>query len=58
MIATVFTFKPDKASMRAMKSNEAYDVTFTLVNPQPDILDIQWDIKSGVGRFSCTLCGT
>lgn len=40
--------QPDKESMRAVKSNEEYDVTFTLVNPQPDILDVQWDIESGV----------
>ena len=37
--------------MRAVKSNDEYDVTFTLVNPQPDILDVQWDIEAGVCKY-------
>jgi len=43
--------QPDKESMRAVKSNDEYDVTFTLVNPQPDILDVQWDIEAGVCKY-------
>lgn len=34
--------------MRAVKSNDEYDITFSLVNPQPDILDAHWDIEYGV----------
>ncbi|KAK3095640.1 hypothetical protein FSP39_017048 [Pinctada imbricata] len=43
--------KPDKESMRSVKSALGYDILFTLVNPQPDILDIQWDIKQAVRDF-------
>ncbi|CAG2234101.1 GPI transamidase component PIG-S-like [Mytilus edulis] len=42
------TQQPDKESMRAVKSNDEYDITFSLVNPQPDILDAHWDIEYGV----------
>lgn len=40
--------------MRSLKYNPGYDITFTLVSPQPDIVDAQWDIEGGVkgeGRF-------
>ena len=40
--------QPDKDSMRWFRSNPGYDVTFTLVNPQPDVVDVQWDIQAGV----------
>lgn len=50
---TLFSPQPDKESMRVAKSNPAYDVTFTLVSPQPDLLDIRWDIAFGIeGGFS------
>lgn len=42
------SLKPEKSSMRSVRSNPGYDVTFTLVNPQPDILDVQWDIEQAV----------
>ncbi|XP_064613350.1 GPI transamidase component PIG-S-like [Liolophura sinensis] len=45
------SLKPDKESMRVAKSNPAYDVTFTLVNPQPDLLDIRWDIVFGIEAY-------
>ncbi|KAJ8321783.1 hypothetical protein KUTeg_000254 [Tegillarca granosa] len=38
----------DKESMRSLKYNPGYDITFTLVSPQPDIIDAQWDIEGGV----------
>ena len=34
--------------MRAFRSHPGYDVTFTLMNPQPDLLQVQWDIKEAV----------
>ena len=41
--------------MRAVKSNDEYAVTFTLVNPQPDIVDVQWDIEAGICKYIYTL---
>ena len=34
--------------MRAFRSHPGYDVTFTLMNPQPDLLQVQWDIREAV----------
>ncbi|XP_033756605.1 GPI transamidase component PIG-S-like [Pecten maximus] len=45
------TLKPEKSSMRSVRSNPGYDVAFTLVNPQPDILDVQWDIEQAVKDY-------
>ncbi|XP_070212014.1 GPI transamidase component PIG-S-like isoform X1 [Littorina saxatilis] len=45
------TQKPDKESMRWFRSNPGYDVTFTLVNPQPDVLDVQWNIQAGIEGY-------
>ncbi|XP_060076892.1 GPI transamidase component PIG-S-like [Ylistrum balloti] len=45
------TLKPEKSSMRSVRSNPSYDITFTLVNPQPDILDVQWDIEEAVKDY-------
>lgn len=45
------TQKPDKDSMRWFRSNPGYDVTFTLINPQPDVLDVQWDIQRGAQAY-------
>lgn len=43
----------DKASMRSLSYHQGYDILFTLVNPQPDILDIDWSIKEAVeGLFN------
>jgi hypothetical protein len=41
--------------MRWFRSSTGYDVTFTLINPQPDALDVQWDIQTAVkgGHWSC-----
>ncbi|XP_076461379.1 GPI-anchor transamidase component PIGS-like [Babylonia areolata] len=45
------TQKPDKDSMRWFRSKPGYDVTFTLINPQPSLLDVQWDIQAGVQGY-------
>lgn len=45
------TLKPEKSTMRSVRSNPGYDVTFTLVNPQPDILDVQWDIQQATKEY-------
>lgn len=45
------TQKPDKDSMRWFRSSPGYDVVFTLINSQPDILDVQWDIQSGLKAY-------
>ena len=38
--------------LRSVRSHPGYDVTITLVNPQPDIIDAQWDITGAVdGEF-------
>ena len=31
--------------MRAFRYNPGYEVTFTLLNPQPDMIDARWDIE-------------
>uniref|UniRef100_K1PHI6 GPI transamidase component PIG-S n=1 Tax=Magallana gigas TaxID=29159 RepID=K1PHI6_MAGGI len=41
----------DKASMRSLSYHQGYDILFTLVNPQPDILDIDWSIKEAVEAY-------
>lgn len=41
----------DKASMRSLSYHQGYDILYTLVNPQPDILDIDWSIKEAVEAY-------
>ncbi|KAL3865297.1 hypothetical protein ACJMK2_006904 [Sinanodonta woodiana] len=43
--------KPDKERMRTVRSHPGYDITFTLVNSQPDIIDAQWDIQHAVHAY-------
>ena len=44
--------QPDKEMLRSVRSHPGYDVTITLVNPQPDVIDAQWDIRGAVdGEF-------
>ncbi|KAH3789016.1 GPI transamidase component PIG-S-like isoform X2 [Dreissena polymorpha] len=43
--------KPDKETMRSVRFSSGYDVTLTLVSPRPDILDVQWDAKSGISAY-------
>jgi len=41
-------FQADKESMRSLGSHPGYDVTFTLLNPEPQVLSVDWDIKSAI----------
>lgn len=40
--------QPDKDSMRWVRAYSGYDVTFTLVNPQPDFVDADWNIQEAL----------
>ena len=41
-------FQADKESMRAVRYQPGYEATFSLLNPQPDILKVTWDIKGAI----------
>jgi len=41
-------YQADKDSMRSLGSSAGYEVTFTLINPQPDYLSVSWDVQSAV----------
>jgi phosphatidylinositol glycan class S len=43
--------KADKDSMRALQSSPGYDVTFTLQNPQPEVLRATWDVGAAVDKY-------
>ncbi|XP_025096224.1 GPI transamidase component PIG-S-like [Pomacea canaliculata] len=43
--------KPDKDSMRWVRAYSGYDVTFTLVNPQPDFVDADWNIQEALYAY-------
>lgn len=43
--------KPDKETLRSVRSHPGYDITVTLVNPRPDIIDAQWDIRGAVEAY-------
>ncbi|KAK6176585.1 hypothetical protein SNE40_014841 [Patella caerulea] len=45
------SLKPDKESMRSVRYNPGYDITFTLTVPQPDILDVRWQIEEAVTAY-------
>jgi phosphatidylinositol glycan class S len=47
--------KADKASMRALRSTPGYDITFTLLNPQPDLLRATWDVATAVNKYMQSL---
>jgi hypothetical protein len=34
--------------MRSLNYHQGYDLLFTLVNPQPDVLDVDWSIQEAV----------
>lgn len=34
--------------MRSLSYHQGYDLLFTLVNPQPDILNVDWSIQEAV----------
>ena len=37
--------------LRSVRFHSGYDVTLTLVNPRPDILDVSWDIETAVNGW-------
>ena len=39
--------------MRSLRSHPGYEVTFTLLNPQPGVLDVTWDITDAIDGMSC-----
>ena len=53
---SLFTFYcQDKESMRSLSYHQGYDLLFTLVNPQPDILNVDWSIQQAVEGEADTL---
>lgn len=40
--------KPDKERMRPLSATNEFDVTFTLVVPEPHILDVSWKIQEAI----------
>ncbi|XP_062591394.1 GPI transamidase component PIG-S-like [Saccostrea cucullata] len=47
----VIFLKLDKESMRSLHYHQGYDLLFTLVNPQPDILNVDWSIKEAIAAY-------
>ena len=45
---TINALQADKESMRSVRYQPGYEVTFSLLNPQPDILKVTWDIKGAI----------
>lgn len=43
--------KPDKATMRAQRTSPEYDITFSLVNPQPSIIRANWRIREAIAVY-------
>ncbi|XP_048746599.2 GPI transamidase component PIG-S-like [Ostrea edulis] len=41
----------DKESMRSLSYHQGYDLLFTLVNPQPDVLNVDWSIQEAVKAY-------
>lgn len=52
------TVLADKDSMRSLGSSPGYEVTFTLINPQPDVLSVTWDVQSAVDKYLHNLMTT
>lgn len=52
------TVLADKDSMRSLGSSPGYEVTFTLINPQPDVLSVTWDVQSAVDKYLHNLITT
>ncbi|XP_066267984.1 GPI transamidase component PIG-S-like isoform X2 [Branchiostoma lanceolatum] len=40
-----------KEQMRAFKTNMGYEVTFSLLNPDPSVLDVQWDMEAATASY-------
>ena len=43
--------------MRSVRSHPGYDITMTLINSQPDVIDAQWDIRGAVNSEFLFFCG-
>ncbi|XP_035233142.1 GPI transamidase component PIG-S-like, partial [Stegodyphus dumicola] len=43
--------KPDKDRMRYLRSSTRFDVTFSLIVPEPHIVDINWDIAKAINAY-------
>ncbi|CAH1785714.1 unnamed protein product [Owenia fusiformis] len=43
--------KATKESMRAVHTTPEYELTFSLLNPQPDMLAVAWPIAAAVGEY-------
>jgi len=52
------SLQADKDSMRSFGSSPRYEVTFTLINPQPDVLSVTWDVQSAADKYLRNLLTT
>ncbi|GIY59831.1 GPI transamidase component PIG-S [Caerostris extrusa] len=43
--------KPDKDRMRYLRSSKKFDITFSLIVPEPQILEAHWDIEDAVNAY-------
>lgn len=43
--------KPEKDRMRSLSTSVAFDVTFTLIVPEPDRTDVHWDIENAINAY-------
>ncbi|GFS10068.1 GPI transamidase component PIG-S-like [Elysia marginata] len=43
--------RPDKDTMRSFRYHAGFDVTFTLMVPEPDEISVHWDIEAGVKDY-------
>ncbi|XP_072044480.1 GPI transamidase component PIG-S-like [Amphiura filiformis] len=41
----------DAGTMRAVRSTPGYGISFSLLNPQPDVLDVKWDIRQAIQDY-------
>ncbi|RUS81540.1 hypothetical protein EGW08_010710, partial [Elysia chlorotica] len=45
------TQRPNKDAMRSFRYHAGFDVSFTLMVPEPDIVNVKWDIEAGVKDY-------
>ncbi|XP_040074558.1 GPI transamidase component PIG-S isoform X2 [Ixodes scapularis] len=43
--------RPDKERMRPLSATTKFDVTFTLIVPEPQILDVSWKIQEAIHAY-------
>ncbi|GFX11059.1 GPI transamidase component PIG-S [Trichonephila clavipes] len=43
--------KPDKDRMRYLRSSQKFDMTFSLIVPEPQVLEIHWNIEAAVNAY-------